>query len=405
MKNLKLVLSKFTFFLFLLLIPTQLGKHFWPDWASVQGVRVDYLSPTVYLLDIIFIFLLILNFKIKIKNSWKFLILSLVFLLNLISAWNKWETGYRWLKIMELGWVFFYIKENKEITKKFLRIIVPIWIVFESILGLVQVVFGSSVNGIFYWFGERAMYLNTLGVAKWSILGSEHLRAYGTFSHPNSMAGFMLVSVLLWIKSKPSPNPSLDPPSFFLKTTEGQAKGEVKNVFWWVVWWFGIMGIIICGSRTVWMVGLLILFYKLSKKSKFYLIGAPILAVIVFSKISLFSGWDPTSFKKRWDLTVSAVLMIKDSILLGVGAGNFLVRLPDYRTNSPIFWLQPVHNIYLLLVSELGILGIMALGWISEIKKINYLPLIAILLTGLVDHYWVTLPQNMWLMVLVFGLI
>lgn len=392
-------MSNFLLFLFLLFIPTQLGKHFWPSFASVQGVRVDYLSPTLYFLDVIFVFLFILNFKFKVKSGWKLLILGLVIFLNLVSAWNKFEAGYRWLRIIELGWVFFYIKENKEITQKFLKVILPIWIIFESVLGLMQVSFGESVNGVFYWLGERAINLNTLGVAKWSIFGSEHLRAYGTFSHPNSMAGFLLVGVLMWIKYKPL-CPSVNSGHLPLK------KGEVFfKIFWWVVWWLGIMGIIICGSRNVWLVGILILFYSLYKKNKWYLMGIPFLLGIVVWKFNLFSGWDPTSWKKRWELMVSAVLMIKESSFLGVGVGNFLVRLPEYKTNSPVFWLQPVHNIYLLLVSELGILGIMALAWISEIKKINYLPLIAILLTGLVDHYWVTLPQNMWLLVLVLGLI
>lgn len=371
------------------MIPTQLGKHFWPSFASVGGVRVDYLSPTLYLLDVFYIFLAVINFKINFKDGWKFLLLGLVILLNLILAWNKWESGYRWLRILELGWIFFYIKENKEITQKFLKIIIPIWIIIETILGFIQVILGKSLNNIFYFLGERAMNLNTLGVAKWSIFGSEHLRAYGTFSHPNSLAGFLLVTVLLWWN--------------LIKK---------RNLGWWVVFWFGILGIIICGSRNVWSVGLLILFYELYKKNKYYLIGIPIILGIIFWKFSMFSGWDSTSFKKRWDLMISAVFMIKDSMFLGVGAGNFLVRLPEYKTNSPIFWLQPVHNIYLYLISELGILGILVLGWISELYKTKFLdlgfkllPIMAILLTGIADHYWVTLPQNMFLMVLVFGLI
>lgn len=382
MKNLRLNVSKFLWFVFLLFIPTQLGKHFWPDWASVQGVRVDYLSPTVYFLDIIFVCLLVFNFKIKTKNGWKLLILGLVLALNLILAWNKWEAGYKILRILEWGWVFFYVKENKEISQKFLKIIIPIWLILESTLGLIQVSLDRSVGGWGYWWGERAMNLNTLGVAKWSILGTEHLRAYGTFSHPNSLAGFLLVVILLWW---------------------GLIKK--KDLFFWMVWWLGIMGMIICGSRNVWLVGLLILIYSLYKKNKWYLVSVPFLMGIAIWNFNWFSGWDPTSWKKRWELMISAILMIKESLFLGVGAGNFLVRLPEYKANSPIFWLQPVHNIYLLLVSELGVLGVMVLIWISKIKKINYWPLIAILLTGLFDHYWVTLPQNAWLAVLVLGLI
>src|SRR4051812_29891213 len=45
--------SSLLYFLLLLLLPTQLGKHFWPPFAFVHGLRIDYLSPTVYLTDLL----------------------------------------------------------------------------------------------------------------------------------------------------------------------------------------------------------------------------------------------------------------------------------------------------------------------------------------------------------------
>ena len=59
-------------FLFLLLIPTQLGRHFWPEWSYVLGIRVDYLSPVLYLVDIIWILLLISNIQFPIFNIKKY---------------------------------------------------------------------------------------------------------------------------------------------------------------------------------------------------------------------------------------------------------------------------------------------------------------------------------------------
>ena len=46
-------LHRWLFYLLLLLIPTQLGYHFWPDFAFVNGIRVDYLAPTIYLTDLL----------------------------------------------------------------------------------------------------------------------------------------------------------------------------------------------------------------------------------------------------------------------------------------------------------------------------------------------------------------
>src|SRR3989344_696217 len=52
------------FYLIILFLPTQLGKHFWPDFSIVSGIRVDYLSPTVYFTDV-FIFLLFMFWAIN----------------------------------------------------------------------------------------------------------------------------------------------------------------------------------------------------------------------------------------------------------------------------------------------------------------------------------------------------
>ena len=43
------------FQIFIFLLPTQLAYHFWPNWALVYGIRVDYLAPAVYLTDILVI--------------------------------------------------------------------------------------------------------------------------------------------------------------------------------------------------------------------------------------------------------------------------------------------------------------------------------------------------------------
>jgi hypothetical protein len=92
--------------------------------------------------------------------------------------------------------------------------------------------------------------------------------------------------------------------------------------------------------------------------------------------------------------------MIQQSPWVGVGVGNYLANLPKFLKNNYIFWLQPVHNIFLLLVSEVGILGLMGviallvkkIKW-ENLDKWSWILLGVIFLSGMVDHYWVTLPQ------------
>jgi O-antigen ligase len=105
--------------------------------------------------------------------------------------------------------------------------------------------------------------------------------------------------------------------------------------------------------------------------------------------------------------------MVQSSPWFGVGLGNFLVALPSSLPSRAIYFLQPVHNIYLLLLSEIGIVGIGVLGWvlrsISWSKKyILSSPitasLVGLLLLGLVDHYVLTLQQGRLLLTVLLGL-
>jgi O-antigen ligase len=108
---------------------------------------------------------------------------------------------------------------------------------------------------------------------------------------------------------------------------------------------------------------------------------------------------------QRIELAVVAGKIISLSPLLGIGAGNFIIQLPANTVQRPIWFLQPVHNIFLLLAAEIGLIGLLLFVYfvIRNISTKNSLPVLAILLTGFFDHYWVSFFQNMMLAALVFG--
>ncbi len=53
-------IHKILFLILLAFLPVQLGRHFWPKWSYVMGLRIDYLSPTIYLTDILVFLILFL---------------------------------------------------------------------------------------------------------------------------------------------------------------------------------------------------------------------------------------------------------------------------------------------------------------------------------------------------------
>jgi O-antigen ligase len=71
--------------------------------------------------------------------------------------------------------------------------------------------------------------------------------------------------------------------------------------------------------------------------------------------VSRLFGDDRGSAYARMPLMTLALRMIADNPLLGVGANNFAIRMPDYLTPEiSSAWLYTVHNRYLLIWAESG---------------------------------------------------
>ena len=262
-------------------------------------------------------------------------------------------------------------------------------------LGLFQVVKQASLGGFFWYLGERTFNLFTPGIAKASFLGKVFLRPYGTFSHPNSLAGFILIGLIL----------------IFTK----------KKLFWAdkISLLCGLSLLILCFSRTVWLMvlflSLIYIFWriidgyriKLFEFSYYFMIGAVLLTVFLFSRSII----ETASFENRRVLANFALELIKKHPFFGVGVNNFLINLSLSDLSwSVVSFLQPVHNIFLLTGSEVGLIGliIFIIFLIFTIRKIVQpsilVALLAIIFTGLFDHYWLTLIQNQLLFVLILGL-
>lgn len=391
---LTLGVKRFWWILFLLLIPTQLGKHFWFEWSSIQGIRSDYLSPTLYLIDIVWLILVVTSYQLRhacrqagVTSLRKYWWVGVLIIINILVAGNRWVAVYNWVRILQWGITIKLVISNQLRVTSYLKWIVPVWIMGEGLLGLAQIINNGSLQGIFYWLGERRFSLTTVGIAQMSWLGESLIRAYGTFSHPNSLAGFLLVAWAWW-----------------------QKETKVKNVGYWIVWWIGLLGIVISGSRIVWLLAIGLLVMKWGKSWwKYGIIVAGVVMMILgvvgdnYRIADFVGGWDTASLSKRWTLNVEAITMIRDHPLFGVGVGNMVTQ--EFR------WRQPVHNMLLLIVSELGIIPVIIIIKNYELRiknflknKKNWVILGIILITGMVDHYWVTLVQNRWLLAVIMGI-
>lgn len=376
-------------------------------------MRIDYLSPTIYLTDLLIIAVLLLwlkekwterKFKKIFFADWKkgaVFIIGFVFLLiNCFWAKNRPAAFYKLAKICEFFFLGCYLVKEK-ITLKQISPVLTLAVVFSSLIGLGQFLRQSSLNGIFWWFGERTFSLTTPGIARAIWRDHYFLRPYATFSHPNSLAGFLLVSLVMI------------PP--FLKNQK----------YFFPALFLILITLILTFSRTVWLAGIIVLLISvlriLVKKQiafKKIIILAGLFSLSSFLLASFFLKimppffWEEESFLRRQNLVFLTLKIICQSPFSGVGLNNYLPALSVLISqNENVYWLQPVHNIFLLIAGETGLIGLfitaLLLKNFLEKRKNNYflfLAFLIVLLTGTTDHYWLTLQQNQILLTLLIGL-
>jgi len=241
--------------------------------------------------------------------------------------------------------------------------------------------------------------------------GSRWLRAYGTLPHPNIL-GALVVALLA------------GPALFFL------AAPRVK--LWPAPLFAAGMGLLIVTfSRAAWIgalcAGLFVLF-KLRHLIRARLVvlglgtGLALAAAVfplrqlVFTRIAdtaIVPAEQFSIYGRTW-LAGQALSMIAAHPILGSGAGTFPLELVQ---RAPLGYLvEPVHDVPLLIASDLGLLGVLLLlaaaaAFFAALRKVRR-PETAILgaallglgVTGLFDHLLWTLAPGRLLIGLMLGL-
>jgi len=404
------------FYALIVLLPVQLGRHFWPESSYVLGLKIDYLSPTVYLTDLLIGLIFILwaweekarltfrNLKSTAKNLWWVGAIFIFLLVNSVLAPSPLPAIFKFFKVLEFFLLAFYIAKN-EFDLRTIRKLLSLVVAYSSLIVLGQFIKQASLAGPFWWLGERTFNAFSPGIAKAILAGQLVMRPYGTFPHPNALAGFILVSLILIGVSK---------------------KGfKVGKAFSWLPIFLGIGSLVVSFSRSAWLVcllmGALILLFQVKERERkafsrltignlSFFLFLVFLGGMVFYFGPRFSTEE--AFFLRMESARVALRMVGDYPLTGVGLNNFIPQLPFYwQAPETVRFLQPVHNLYLLMIAETGLAGLVIFLWllVLTVKKIlgHYrliFALSAILLLGFFDHYWLTLQQNQLLLVLVLGL-
>ncbi|TSA44723.1 hypothetical protein D4R51_03220 [bacterium] len=295
--------------------------------------------------------------------------------------------------------------------------------VFQSIVGFLQFMLQKSVG---LWFlGETVFVPGTPGIAGISVNGVNFARAYGTMPHANILAGFLVLGLIAL---------------FYLFLREERMIFrflEIAGIF------TVLTGLFLTFSRSGWITAAVatVLFAlwelfadKERRKKVLHLVSLILVSCLflfivlgwaIFARATLSPSEGPVA--DRWAYNkIGAELILSHS--LGVGVGNQLFYtyhsglFDKYNVNSWGQW-QPIHNLYLMVGAETGILGLISFlvfvvllilrspgegGWSKVMSfelKVTLIMLLALLVSGLFDHFLWDLQLGRLMLWVVIGIL
>lgn len=356
-------------YLLIFLIPWQtrwvyesrkLNGYFW-EYGSSSLYVTEILIGFIMLLCIIYTVGLIKSKKQKPKqnlHAWLlFFAIVTALVSNLFAALNP---ALAWLKISQIilavALIFCILLIKPDRSKATLLLILAASV--QSILAIQQFVTQQVYAN--KWLGMAAQSPENLGVPVVETVGGRWLRAFGSLPHPNMLAGFLALSVILIVgMSALAKHPKWQkflPLAFSLN-------------------FIGLMTTLSRGAVISLAIGLVIFSFlaknkqELSRKiTKFSLLALIIFILFTISfpgligqRVSGQNRLENISNHERLSQYETAWQIIKARPLTGVGLGNYTYASHLLKPALPAYAHPPVHNAYVLLIAELGLPAIMLL--------------------------------------------
>lgn len=240
------------------------------------------------------------------------------------------------------------------------------------VLGLVQVIGGG--NGAATILGLAARDADRAGDAVTIMDGARVLRLYGPFSHPNVFGGYLAVALAAVATL----------PMLF-----AHVRRRLVVIILFVLL---TLGLVLTLSRSA-ILGLLLglgLAYVVQKMKNTALarqLVIPLAAAVIIGAlgVTLFApnvvaqlrgggALEAQSLNERKEQYIAWPSTMQGADwLIGNGPRNYVFALADATPERPVWDYQPIHNLPLLVLSELGLIGLIVVFlWSSSIDRINF---------------------------------
>ena len=344
-----------------------------------------------------------------------YLFLLLVSLAFLTGAWAT-ETllvSYWGLRLLEGIALWLMVRALKP------RLSVVCWSLLiagtlQAVWGIAQ--FSTQATFASKWLGVAIHPVAQGGASVLLNEGGRWLRAYAGQVHPNVLGGLLVITSLatawLMVNGKIK-NPYL---------AGRQKESRIKDWFLMVAYPVQLVGLFVSFSRGAWLaLGMtLCLWWFMELQARRGLRSVLLITAAVFVLCGSVL-WSPTkerifgsnsrleqqSVEERVGGVGESENLLKTAWWRGVGLGSYTAALAQYQPGLRAYRYQPVHNLFLLILTELGVVGLGLFLWFLYRRLLpftirNSLFVIPVLVTALFDHYWWTSASMMllfWLIV------
>jgi hypothetical protein len=414
--------EQYLFYFLLFAIPFQTRKILWHQNWNFNEWQSASLYGTDILIIILFGFWIFSRVKPKIEKYDYFLFALIA--VSAISVKNSSSyilSGYNVLKLIEFVAFYFYIK-SYAIYKFGLAkpmIVLICGGLFQAIIAILQFFKQSSLG--LKLLGESVLTPDLTGIASfYNSAGEKIMRAYGTTPHPNVLSTYLFLAIFSFYFVY----------LYFHIYHQGKIYHPKFNLFLLVSYPLILLSLFFTFARVMiflWFVGFIIrvcLVFSIKrfrrvfgsginkiKLTKILVISTAVVVLFgvfywpeVISRVKISSGDEAVQLRIFYNKE-----SLKSLNWFGVGSGNFVNWLMIQDPNLPRNLYQPVHNIYLLIYSETGILGITAFilfliflikDYIvsTKMEKLYHysflIMFLSFLFVGLFDHFLGTLQQG-----------
>lgn len=393
-------LSRCFFYLFVFFLPFRIDALiFGPDlffagFFNSYAVHFIYLSDLFFVLGLLFFSLSFIfdNAKLRLAKALKavsvrlqFFVLLFLFayLFSVLFAANEDNSIFYLLRAAQFlvfyCLIFFKFLSFKNVLRYFV-----FTVAFQALIGILQFLLQGDLG--LHFLGEPLLSASMKSVAKIQLFGHDFLRAYGTFVHPNVFGAYLGVAIF-----------SL----FYLYPKRKKILGILFPIL--------SLALLFTFSRGAALALVFGMYFYFRKSNFTAVLFAFLLLALIFSFAPL------NTLTERIVHYLASVKMFFENPF-GVGAGNFTLVLPDYLNFKLYPWqVQPVHNIFLLVLTELGFLGFFALMSLlffkakqlfvekSPFRSLGLAMFAALIIFGISDHYLISMYQGQFLFWLILS--